>query len=108
MDKVAPIPGYATKQAEDRKFLADMTSNQPISALRGGPHILIPFAIEDGGRLDAYAQALLRALATTTLTKERLPPFAKVTEDPPDVSIPVGQEVATTHLSMATYSHLPS
>ena len=26
LEKVATIPGYAAKQAEDRKFLADMTS----------------------------------------------------------------------------------
>ena len=80
LEKVATIPGYASKQAEDRKFLADRISRQPISVIHGGPHILVPFAIEDGGRLGAHAQALLRALATTTLTKGRSPPFAKGTE----------------------------
>ena len=80
MEKVATIQGYAAKQAEDMKFLADKTSPQPISAINGGPHILVSFAIEDGGRLGAHAQALLRALATTALTNGRSPPFAKGTE----------------------------
>ena len=79
-EKVAIVPGYAAKQAEDRNFLADKTSSQPISAINGGPHILVPFAIEDGGRLGAHAQALFRSLATTTLTKGRTPPFAKGVE----------------------------
>jgi hypothetical protein len=56
MGKVATILGYAAKQAEDMKFLADKRSLQPISAINGGPHILVPFAIEDGGRLGAHAQ----------------------------------------------------
>ncbi len=72
--------GYAAKHAEDMKFLADMTSYQPISAVNGGPHILVPFAIEDGGRLGAHAQALLRSLAIASLTKGRTPPFAKGAE----------------------------
>ncbi len=75
------IPGYAAKQTEKKKFLADMTSRQPIAAMHGGPHILVPFAIEDGGRLGAHAQALLRALATSALAKGRTPPFAKSVED---------------------------
>ena len=70
------IPGYAAKQAEDRKFLADQASTQPIAAIHGGPHILVPFPIEDGGRLGAHALALLRALATLAMDKGRRPPFA--------------------------------
>ena len=80
LEKVATVPGYAAKQVEDRKFLADMTSIQPISAVNGGPHILAPFAIEDGGRMKAHDQALLRSLATAALTKGRTPPFAKEVE----------------------------
>ena len=80
-EKVATVPGYAAKQVEDNKFLADMTSRQPISAIHGGPHILVPFAIEDGGRMGAQAQALMRALATSALAKGRTPPFAKGVED---------------------------
>ncbi len=71
LEKVATVQGYSTKQAKEGKLLADRTSRQPISVVNGGPHILVPFAIEDGGRLGAHAQALLRALATTALTKGR-------------------------------------
>ena len=77
LEKVATVPGFAAKQAEDRKFRADKTSSQPISAAHGGPHILVPFAVEDGGRLGAHAQALLRALASTALANGRSPPFAR-------------------------------
>ena len=48
--------------------------------MNGGPHILVPFAIEDGGRLEEHAHALLRALATAALSKGRSPHFAKGTE----------------------------
>ncbi len=75
LEKVATIPGYAAKQTEDRTFLADKTSSQPIFAVNGGPHILVPFAIEDGGRLGAHTQALLRSL-----TMGRTPLFAKGVE----------------------------
>ena len=83
LEKVATIPSYATKKAEDKKFQVDRTSNQPISLLHGGPHILVPFAIEDGGRLGAHAHALLKALAITTLAKGRTPSFAKGVEKCP-------------------------
>jgi hypothetical protein len=81
MEKVATVPGYAAKQAEDRMFLADKASGQPISAVHGGPHILVPFAVEDGGRLGAHTQALLRALAIAALSKGRKRPFAKGVEE---------------------------
>ena len=81
LEKVATIPGYAAKRAEDRKFHADKTSRQPIAAMHGGPHILVPFAIEDGGRLEDHAHALLRALATSALAKGRQPPFARQVDD---------------------------
>jgi len=81
MEKVTTVPGFAAMQAEDRKFLADRTSRQPISATHGGPHILVPFAIEDGGRLGAHAQALLRALAASALARGRTPHFARGIED---------------------------
>ena len=76
LENVATIPSVGAKQAENRKFLADKTYTQPISMVHGGPHILIPLAIEDGGRLGEHAQALLRSLATTALAKERTPPLA--------------------------------
>jgi len=81
LHQVATVPGYAAKQAEDKKFLADKASRQPISTPHGGPHILVPFAIEDGGRLGGHAQALLGALATSTMAKGMTPPFARCTAD---------------------------
>ena len=55
LQQVASIPGYAAKQAEDKKFRADRTSSHFIAAQHGGPHALVPFAMEDGGRLGAHA-----------------------------------------------------
>ena len=48
---------------EIRKFYADKTSERPDAKIHGGKHTLVPFAIEDGGRLGAHAQAFLRTLA---------------------------------------------
>jgi hypothetical protein len=76
IQRAASIPGYAAKQAEDRKLLADRTFAQPIASVHGGPHVLVPFAIEDGGRLVAHALARMRALATIALEKGRRPCFA--------------------------------
>jgi hypothetical protein len=39
-------------------------------------HVLVPFALEDGGRLGAHAQALLRSFATLAIEKGRHPPLA--------------------------------
>ena len=75
--QVANILEYAAKQAEGRKFLADMTSTQPIAASNGGQYVLVPFAMEDGGRLGAHAQALLMAMASSAITKGRTPPMAR-------------------------------
>jgi len=57
------IPGYASKLVEDMKFYADTISKRPVARIPGGKHTLVPFAIEDGCRLGAHAQALLRTLA---------------------------------------------
>ena len=56
--------------------MADRVSTQPIVAIYGGPHVLVPTAMEDGGRLGAHALALLRALVVVALDKERHSPFA--------------------------------
>jgi hypothetical protein len=56
-------PGYAAKLVENRKFYADKTSERPATRIHGGRHTLVPFAVEDGGRLGAHALPLLRALA---------------------------------------------
>jgi len=76
IQRVASIRNYAANYAEDRKLLADRTSAEPITSIHGGPHVLIPFAIEDGGRLGVHALALLKAVATVALEKGRHPPFA--------------------------------
>ena len=46
---------------------------QPIAAPHGSPHVLVTFAIEDGGRLRAHAFALYEAVAITVLRSGRTP-----------------------------------
>ena len=41
-----------------------------------GPHVLAPFAIEDGGRLGAHDLELLMAMSNVNLEKDRRTPFA--------------------------------
>ncbi len=53
---------------EDTKFKADMTSALPISAAYGGRHTFVPFAMEDGGRIEAHGHAFLRMLAEHAVT----------------------------------------
>jgi len=65
-----------SKQAEDRKLYADKSSVEHVSIVHGGPHIMVPFALEDGGRLGAHAQALLRSFAALAIEKGRRPSFA--------------------------------
>ncbi len=74
--QVSTIPGYDAKQAEDMKFYADKSSAQPVASIHGGPHVLVTFAQEDGGRLGAHAQALLRSFAILAIEKGRRPPLA--------------------------------
>ncbi len=69
LQKVATIPAYAAKHDSDRKLLADKNSTEPIAAIRGGPHVPVPFVDKDGGRLDAHALAHLRTLAIVALEK---------------------------------------
>jgi hypothetical protein len=71
LQKVASISGYTAKKYEARKFLANKNSTELIVAIHGGPHVLVPFAVGDDGRLGAHAQSLLRALATVALEKGR-------------------------------------
>ena len=52
------IPGYVAKLVEDKKFYADKISERPAAKIHGGRHTLVPFAIEDCGRLGAHAHAL--------------------------------------------------
>ncbi len=65
------VPGYAAKLAEDRKFYADKTSERPIARIHGGLHTLIPFAMDDGVRLGAHAQAFLCTLAERAVRQGR-------------------------------------
>ena len=60
---VASIPGYAAAEREASKFTADQAAQTPISRCWGGRHTLVPFAVEEGGRMGAHALALLRQLA---------------------------------------------
>ncbi len=76
LQQVSTTPGYVAKQAEDRKLYAEKSSAEPVAAIHGGPYVLVPFALEDGGRLGAYAHALLRFFATLAIEKGRRPPFA--------------------------------
>ena len=57
------VPGYAAKLVEDRKFYADKASERHVARIHGGRHTLIPFAVDDGGRLGAHAHAFLHTLA---------------------------------------------
>ncbi len=79
--RTGDIPGYAAKLVEDRKFYADKTSKRPVSRIHGGLHTLVPFAVEDGGRLGTHAQALLRTLAERAVREGRSsrPPYAMTT-----------------------------
>ena len=49
------IPGYAAKLVEDKKFYDDKISERLASRIHGERHTLVPFAVEDGGRLGAHA-----------------------------------------------------
>jgi len=57
------IPGNAALDREKNKFTADEKSSRPVSKFFGGDHVLIPFVMEDGGRLGDQGQALLLLLA---------------------------------------------
>jgi hypothetical protein len=82
LHKVSTVPGYAAKQAEDMKFYVDRTSADPIASIHGGPHVLVPFALEDGGRLGGHAHALLRSFATLVVEKVRPSPPPEPIETP--------------------------
>jgi len=65
------VPGYAAKLVEDRKFYADKVSERHVARIHGGLHTLIPFAVENGGRLGAHAQAFLHMLAERAVRQGR-------------------------------------
>ena len=76
LQKVAAIPRFAAKQAEDKKFKANADSSHPVAARHGGRHKFIPFAMEDGGRFGAHGQAALRMLAEYAVAKGKIPPMS--------------------------------
>ena len=49
------IHGYAIMMVEDLKLYADKISKRSVARTHGGRHTLVPFAVEDGGRLGAHA-----------------------------------------------------
>ncbi len=73
MSKVAMILGFAAKKVENTKFISDQTSANPVSTARGGRHTFVPFAMEDGGRIGAHGQAVLRMLVEHAVAKGKLP-----------------------------------
>jgi hypothetical protein len=94
---------------ENRKFLREKTSRQPIAAPHCGRHVLVPFAIEDSGRLGAHTQTLLKALTGATLAKGRTPPSDKKIKGrtPFDVGLLVGQTCATKAIMVVSLISVP-
>ena len=72
--RVATVPGFAAKKVEDTKFRDDQYSTQSVLAAHGGRHTFLPFAMEDGGRIGAHGQVVLRMLADDAVAKGELPP----------------------------------
>jgi hypothetical protein len=54
-----------------------------VTATNGGNHTFVPFAVEDGGRMEAHAHVALRMLVEYALSKGRLPPCAMQSPPPP-------------------------
>ena len=54
VSRVAAVPGFVAKKAEDAKSKADETSAHSIAVAHGGRHIFVPFAMGDGGRIGAH------------------------------------------------------
>ena len=71
------VLGYAAKQVKDKKLKADADSPRLVATVEGGRHTFVPFAMEDGCRIGAHAQAALTMLVEYAITKGRLPPRAR-------------------------------
>ena len=90
------------------KFKTDEDSPYPVLANHGGRHMMIPFAMEDGGRIGARGHATLRMLAEYAVAKGKLPPqAARATPllPPEDVAAWVCMQVATEALNLAPSHH---
>jgi len=59
MSRVAAVPRFGAKKAEDMKFKFDLISAHIGAAAHCGRHIFVPSAIEDGGRIGAHGRAAL-------------------------------------------------
>ena len=57
------------------KFKTNADSPNPVSVSHGGRHTLVPFAMEDGGRIGAHGQVVHRMLAEYAVAKGKLPPL---------------------------------
>ena len=57
------VPGLSALDRENDKFTNDRNSGSPVSTFHGGNHILVPFVVEDGGRIGDQGQSILRVLA---------------------------------------------
>ena len=51
-------PGNAAHEREKNKFTTDEKSSRPVSRFFRGDHVLIPFVMEDCGRLGDQGQAI--------------------------------------------------
>ena len=86
------VPGFAAGQRAQAKFDADrMSSQQHVSRLHNGDAhitlIIVPFAIEDGGRAGHQGQAWLLQLAGRAVTSGRVRPPAYRPGTPPSVVV---------------------
>ena len=71
IDKCARIPGHAARLIREKeKFDDDKHSGGDPVVSRG--HRLVPFVVEDGGRLGQHALALLRELAERKMGEGKL------------------------------------
>ena len=105
LSRVATVPGFAAKQVEDTKFKADMTSAHPISTANGGRHTFVPFAIEDGGRIGAHGQVVMRMLGEHAVAKGKIPPGPK-NATPPSSPVAVSLWVRKWQQRLSTWLHL--
>ncbi len=71
---ISKVTEFATKQVEDKMIKADADSPRPVAAAHGWGHMLVPFAMEDGGRIGAHGQVVLRTLAKYAVAKWKFPP----------------------------------
>jgi len=74
MSRVEVVPGLAAKKVEGTKFKAGQISAHPVSSVHEGRHTFVPFAIEDGGRIGAHGQDVLRMLVEHVVARGKLPP----------------------------------